>query len=180
MKIEVRLVGEGGQGLILGGLILAEAAIRDGKNVAHTQTYGAAARGEISKSDVIISDETIYYPKVRQADILLALTQEAYDRYTKYLKEGAIIVVDEFYVKRYDKEKKVYALPLSDTAIKETGKVITVNMVSLGVISELTGVVSKESLKEAMLARIPKGTEEINLKALEAGFEMGRKAKEKG
>jgi len=173
--IEIRLVGEGGQGLILGGVILAEAAgIYEGKNVIQSQIYGAAARGEISKSEVIISDETIYYPKVRHADVFLALTQDAYDTYKDATKENGIIIIDAFYVKDYNPGlRKTYPLPLSETAINTAGKEIATNIVSLSAIVAITNLVKKESLKKALLTRIPKGTEEVNLKAFDAGYKLG-------
>ncbi len=175
MVYQVRLVGEGGQGLILGGVILAEAAgIYEGKNVIQSQIYGAAARGEISKSEVIISDKTIYYPKVRHADTFLALTQDAYDTYKDSVKEDGIIIIDSFYVKDYNPGwRKTYPLPLSETAIDVVGKEIATNIVSLAAIDAITNVVKKDSLKKAVLSRVPKGTEDANLKAFEAGYKLG-------
>jgi len=97
MKYSVRLTGSGGQGIILASIILAEAAgIYDGKNVVQSQVYGAAARGEISKADVIISDEEIYFPEVRMPDVLLTLTQESYNEFTKTVKDETKVIIDEF------------------------------------------------------------------------------------
>ena len=175
MRYEARLVGEGGQGLILGGIILAEAAgIYEGKNVIQSQIYGAAARGEISKSEVVISDDVIYYPKVRNADVFLALTQDAYDTYYENVKEDGVIIIDSFYVKEFNPGwRKTYPLPLSETAIEVVGKEIATNIVSLAAINAIEHIVEKESLRKAILDRVPKGTEEANLKAFEAGYKLG-------
>uniref|UniRef100_A0A7C4YI30 2-oxoacid:ferredoxin oxidoreductase subunit gamma n=1 Tax=candidate division WOR-3 bacterium TaxID=2052148 RepID=A0A7C4YI30_UNCW3 len=175
MKYELRFVGSGGQGVILAGLIFSEAAGIDEKlNVVQTQLYGAATRGEISKSEVIVSDQKINYIKVRNADILLALNQESFNAYNGNVKENGIILIDSFYVKDYNKDdKRIIALPLSETAIRVTNREVTTNIVSLGVITILSRIIKKESMKNAVLRRIPKGTEEMNIAALEEGFKLG-------
>ena len=93
-RIEIRLSGSGGQGLILAGIILAEAAIIDGKNAVQTQSYGPEARGGASRSEVIISNGSIDYPKVSKSDILLALTEEAVIKYKGSLKEDGLLILD--------------------------------------------------------------------------------------
>jgi len=96
---EIRLAGLGGQGIILAGIIIAEAAgIYDGKFVAQTQAYGAAARGGFSRSDIIISDGEIHFPKARELDLLLAMSQDAYEDNLQYLKSNGILIVDATYV----------------------------------------------------------------------------------
>ncbi len=175
MKYEVRLAGEGGQGLILGGIILAESAgIYEDYNVVQSQLYGAATRGELSKSEVIISDARINYLKVRKADIFLCLTQDSYDEYSTDVKENGVIIIDPFFVKDFNKEdKRIKSVDLSRTALDITGREITTNIVSLGVITVLIKIITKEAMKKAVLHRIPKGTEDLNLSALEAGFQLG-------
>lgn len=169
-RFEIRLAGEGGQGLILAGLILAEAAaVYDGKNAVQTQSYGPEARGGASKSEVIISDEQIDYPKVSSADLLLCMSQEACDRYGEELKEGGMLVADSVHVERVPAVRS-YSVPITDIAEEATGRRITANMVALGVIVGLSGVVSKEAVEKAVRARAPKGTEDLNVKALEAGL----------
>jgi 2-oxoglutarate ferredoxin oxidoreductase subunit gamma len=139
-RYEVRLAGAGGQGLILAGVTLAEAvATYEGKHVAQTQSYGAEARGGASKAEVIISDGEIDYPKVVEADLLLAMSQEACDRYLRIAEET-------------------------------TGRRITANMVALGLIVGLTDVVSRDAIEAAVAKRAPKGSEELNLRALRAGL----------
>lgn len=169
-RFEVRLAGEGGQGLILAGLILAEAAaVYDGKNAVQTQSYGPEARGGASKSEVIVSDEQIDYPKVTSADLLLCMSQEACDRYASDLKEGGVLVADSLHVSRLP-ALKAYSIPITSIAEEATGRRITANIVALGVIVGLSGVVSRQAVEAAVKARAPRGTEALNLKALEAGL----------
>lgn len=177
MRYEVRLSGSGGQGMILAGVILAEAAaIYDDKNATQSQSYGPEARGGASKSEVIISDEDIFYPKATNIDLLLALTQEACNKYIDDLKETGILVVDRDRVQDIPEGKfKVYKLPIMSIAQEKVGKMIVANIVALGVITALSGVVSDEAIESAVLARVPRGTEDLNKKALLAGMEAARK-----
>ncbi len=174
-RYEIRLSGAGGQGLILAGVILAEAAaIYDGKNAVQTQSYGPEARGGASRSDVVISNEEIYYPKTMKLDLLLALTKEAYESYRKHLKDGGLLIVDSWEFKE-PPEKAVF-LPMVSEARETLKRPMVANIISLGVIAELTGIVTKESLKKAVLKRVPRGTEEVNERALQLGFELARKS----
>lgn len=177
-RFELILSGEGGQGLILAGIILAEAAaIYDGKNAVQTQSYGPESRGGYSKSEVVISDEEIDYPKATRPDLLLCLTQEACDRYYASLKDGGILVADSTLVTVPPSGRfKLYHLPILDAAINNIGKAVVANVISLGITVGLTGVVSREAIERAVLAHVPRGTEELNLKALYLGFEMAEKA----
>lgn len=171
-KYEVRLSGSGGQGLLLAGIILAEGAINDGKNSIQTQSYGPEARGGASKSEVIISSEAIDFPKVRNCDILLALTQKSYEQYSEGLKENGILIIDSSVAVKETGNKKVYSVPILDSAAKELGKPMVTNIVALGAIVEITKVISKDSLEKAVLDRVPKGTEELNKKALSMGYKI--------
>ena len=171
-KYEVRLSGSGGQGLLLAGIILAEGAINDGKNSVQTQSYGPEARGGASKSEVIISSEAIDFPKVRNCDILLALTQKSYDQYSVGLKDDGILIIDSSVNIKEKGNKKVYSVPILDTAAKELGKPMVTNIVALGAIVEITKVISKDSLEKAVLERVPKGTEELNKKAMSMGYRI--------
>ena len=172
-RFEIRLAGSGGQGMILAGLILAEAvAIHDDRNAIHTQSYGPEARGGASRSEVVISDGDIHYPKVISADVLLALSQEACDKYFYNLKPEGLLVVDSGHVERAPSSRAV-SLPITEIAQEVTGRAITANVVSLGLIAGLTGIVSREALEKAVAARAPKGSEEMNLKAVAAGWEQG-------
>ena len=172
-RTEIRLSGEGGQGIVLAGVILAEAAaIYDGKNATQTQVYGPESRGGASKAEVIISDEEIDYPKAIAVDVLLALTQAAADKYGQDLKSSGILIVDSSKVPSPPAgANQVYRLPILETA-KELGRAMVANIVSLGAIVALSGVVSREAIEQAILARVPKGTEALNRRALEAGFDL--------
>lgn len=179
MRHEIRLSGAGGQGLILAGVILAEAAaIYDGKNATQSQSYGPEARGGASKSDVIISDEDIDFPKATSIDLLMALTQEACDKYISDLKNGATLIVDSTRVVSIPEGNfKIFSLPMIDTAREKVGKSIVANIVALGAIVEISAIVSKDAIENAVLARVPRGTEELNRSALAAGMEIAKKAK---
>ena len=169
-RTEIRLAGEGGQGMILAGIILAEAAaVHDGKNIVQTQSYGPEARGGASKAEVIISDGEIDYPKVINADALVAMSQEACDKYSHSLKKGGVLIVDQDKVKRVPTTRTV-KLPITKLALEATGRAITANVVALGVLVGLTQVVSREAIEKAVTARAPKGTAQLNHQALAAGF----------
>lgn len=175
MQTEIRLTGSGGQGLILAGIILAESAILEGNNAIQSQSYGPEARGGASKAEVIISKEEIDFPKVEQADILLALTQVAMDKYFSTVKEDGILIVDsKIKVPDDVKVDKIIVAPILDTASEVVGKSMVANIVALGLIQELTNIVSKDYLEKAVLSRVPKGTEELNKKALLEGYNLAK------
>ena len=175
-RYEIRLSGSGGQGLILAGKILAEAAaIYEGRNAVQTQSYGPEARGGASKAEVVISDGEIEYPKAIELDLLLALTQESCLKYFPDLKKGSILIVDSSAVKDLpDGDYKVYAAPITEIAVEKVGKAVVTNIVALGILTRISGVVSEESMKKAILARVPKGTEELNMKAFNEGVKTGK------
>jgi len=176
-KTEIRLSGSGGQGLILAGLILAEAAaIYEGKNAVQTQSYGPEARGGASKSEVIISNGEILYPKTTRLDYLLALNQESCDKYAHDLKDDGLLLVDTDAVEHVPPVKSI-SLPLVRTAREKIGRVMTANIISLGALVGISQVVSAKSLEKAVLKRVPKGTEQLNLKALELGFRLAEEVK---
>ena len=170
---EIVISGSGGQGVVLGGIIVAEAAaIYEDRFATHNQSYGPEARGGASKSEVIISDGVIHYPEVENPDILVALTQEAVDKFSGQLKPTGIMITDAMVKKLPTKgEYKTYVLPIQGTAEEIRGQIVT-NMVTLGALVALTKIVSREALKQAVLARIPKGTEIINMQALAAGMKL--------
>lgn len=178
-RYELRFSGAGGQGLILAGIIMAEAAaIYDGKQALQSQSYGPEARGGASKSEVIISDEPIDYPKATAVDALLALTQEACDKYSGDLKENGILLLDSDLVKKLPKGKyRVVKFPIINTAKNEVGRTIVANIVALGAMVALTGIVSKESAEKAVLARVPEAFTDLNRKAFLAGYDKAVAAK---
>lgn len=171
------LSGSGGQGLILAGIILAEGAVLDNKHAIQTQSYGPEARGGASRAEIIISEEEINYPKVDHADYLLSLTTDAYKKYIKSLKNEGILIVDKG-VKLEDMNGIRYVqLPILETAEK-LGRIMVANIVALGAICAITEIMSKESLENAIVNRVPKGTEDLNIKAFNEGFQLGKEKKD--
>jgi len=173
-RYEIRLSGSGGQGLIIAGIILAEAAgIYDGKFVCQTQSYGPEARGGASKAEVVISDEAIDYPKAIKPDLLLAMNQKSCDVYFFDLKPTGLLIVDSTHVKQLP-TTRVVEIPFTQIAREKLGNEMVANTVALGTLATITRVVSLKSLEAAVLARAPSGTEELNMKALEAGIEAAK------
>ena len=169
-RTEVRLAGEGGQGMILAGIILAEAAtIYGGQNAVQSQSYGPEARGGASKSEVVISPGEIDHPEVLLPDVVVALSQEAFKKFGSLIKPGGLLIVDADKVDSASSPKAI-RLPITKMAFETTGRIITANTVALGVLVGLTGVVTRTAIEKAIIARAPRGTEEMNHKALDAGF----------
>ena len=177
MKKRIRVVfsGFGGQGVVTAAIILAEAAvIHEGMNATQSQTYGAAVRGGITRSDIIISDDVIDYPKVVQPNILVCLTQEAYVAYSPIIRPGGALLVDSRYVQTAKKvDAKQLRLPMYDRVMKKTGKPVVFNVCVVGVLVGLTGILKPDSVRAAVDDRAPTGFVEINREALEIGLEMG-------
>ncbi|NPV26824.1 MAG: 2-oxoacid:ferredoxin oxidoreductase subunit gamma [Firmicutes bacterium] len=170
-RTEIRLSGSGGQGLILAGIILAEAAILDGKNAVQTQSYGPEARGGASRAEVIISNDEIDYPKVISPDLLLALTNQACQKFLPSLKTDGILIIDSS-IPTPVTSARVYSLPIIETAEKKVGRQGVANIVALGVITALTEIASPESIEQAVLQRVPQGTEALNRQALACGKQL--------
>ncbi|MEK6599068.1 MAG: 2-oxoacid:acceptor oxidoreductase family protein [Deltaproteobacteria bacterium] len=175
-RYEMRFSGLGGQGIILAGIIMAEAAsIYGGKNASQSQSYGPESRGGASKSEVIISDEEIDYPKATSIDAMLAMTQEACTKYCKDIKDGGILLVDSDEVKNIPSGNfKAYSFPITTIARDELGKTIVANIIALGMITELTKIISHEALEKAVLARVPAAFLDLNKKALQIGFDKAK------
>lgn len=172
-RTEIRLSGSGGQGVVLASVILAEAAaLQENKHVTQSQSYGPEARGGATKSDTVISDSIIEYPKATNLDVLLSLTQESCFKYYKDLRPDGLLIVDEDAVKELPPfEGRIVKLPFIRLATEQVGKSFVANIVALGALIELTGIVRKESLRKAVLARVPKGTEALNNLALDLGVQ---------
>lgn len=173
-RYEMRLSGEGGQGLVLAGKILAEAAaIYDERNATQSQSYGPEARGGASKSEVIVSDGEIDYPKAEKLDLQLVLTQEALDKYWKDLRPGGWLIVDADAVTRLPEgDFRVVRVPLVGLAREKLGKPVVANIIALGLIVRLSQVVSEDGAEQAILARVPRGTEDLNRQAFHLGLEL--------
>ncbi len=169
---EVRLSGSGGQGMMLAGTFLAEAAgIYEDKYIVLCKSYGPEARGGACRSEVIISSDPIVYPEVQKPDLVLAMTQEACNKYHKDLKPGGIMIIDPEHVKNIpDTDIEVYEVPLTGIARDTVGNEITANVVALGALAAIVDWVSPEALKNAILDRTPKGTEELNKEAFDRGY----------
>ena len=172
---EVRLAGLGGQGIILAGIIVAEAAgIHEGKEVVQTQAYGAAARGGFSRSDVVICDEEILYPKASKLDFLLAMSQSAYEENLPSLKKGGVLLVDSTYVSEVS-GSKMYAIPFSKIAREKFSRENVANIITLGAITQIFPIISKDSMEKAVLSRVPERFIEMNKKAFKEGVKAGKK-----
>lgn len=161
--------------MILMGIILAEAiGIYDGKFVAQTQSYGPEARGGSSKAEVVVSDEEIDYPKAMKLDLLLAMNQKSCDDYYLDLKPEGILIVDSTFVRQIP-VPRAYAIPFTQIAREKFGREMVANIIALGAIAKLTSVVSGKAIGAAVLARVPKGTEQLNRNALKTGMSAAKK-----
>jgi 2-oxoglutarate ferredoxin oxidoreductase subunit gamma len=177
-RFEIRFSGAGGQGLITAGIILAEAAtIIEGKHAVQSQSYGPEARGGASKSEVIISDGPIDYPKATIVDACLAMTQEAADKYANGIKDGGVLLLDDDFVPNTPEgDYKVIRIPIMRAAKEEIGREIVANVVALGAMIALTDVVSREAGEKAVLAKVPEAFKELNQKAFSLGFDKVKEA----
>ena len=177
-RYEIRLSGSGGQGIILSGIILAEAlGLYGEKFVAQTQSYGPEARGGVSRAEVIVSDDEIDYPKAIKLDLLLAMNQKSCDEYYRDLKEDGLLIVDSSFVTQVPTSKAIQ-IPFTKIAREKFRKEIVANIISLGAITEFMDIISPKAMEEAVLARVPKGTEKLNRDALKAGLMAAREFKE--
>lgn len=173
MRKEVRFSGFGGQGIILSAVILGRAAVMyDNKFAVQTQVYGPEARGGASMSQVVIDDDQILYPKVSVPDIYVIMSQEGFEKYGATALESAVMLIDSTLVHSRPKCRCI-EIPATGEA-KASLKVIVANIVMLGALVAATKVVSEESLKKAILDSVPKGTEDLNLKAMQLGLELGK------
>ena len=171
--------GSGGQGVITAAIILAEAAVlHEELTAVQTQAYGAAARGGATRSDVIISDVPINFPKVIQPNVLVCLTQEAYNKFSDIIRPGGLLITDTRYVQPQLKVDAVQRqLPMYETVMDRIGKPIVFNICMLGAVVGLTQLVRPESIMKVLEQRIPSGFIEMNRQALELGLEMGQGVK---
>ncbi|BDD87207.1 2-oxoacid:acceptor oxidoreductase family protein [Desulfofustis limnaeus] len=175
LRYEIRFSGSGGQGIITAAVVLADAVgTLDGKYVCQTQSYGPEARGGKSKAEVVISDEPIDYPKAMHIDLLLAMTQASCDAYFFDIKPDGLLVVDATLVEQLPTSRAV-AIPFTQIARKDIGRELVANMVALGSVAYLCGQVNLKNLEQRLLSRVPKGTENMNREALQAGIEEARK-----
>jgi len=174
MRHEVLFSGFGGQGVILSAVILGRAAALYGNKYAvQTQVYGPEARGGASMSAVVIDDEPILYPKVTSPDIYVIMSQQGFEKYGTDAPEDAVMLIDSELV--FSRPQcPCTEIPATTEAKENLGRVIVANIIMLGALVTATGVVSEDAIERAVLDSVPKGTEDLNLKALHRGFELGR------
>ncbi len=169
-RVEIRISGLGGQGVVLAGQILGRAAVYSGRNALQTQTYGAEARGSAAKSEVIVSDGKIGFPSIRKCDILIVMSQAALDRDFGDLKNNGILLVDSKHVESIPETKaKVFEVPATETSRKEFGVSTYANIIMLGALTKITNLVKTEALEKAIRESVPEKTVKDNLDALKRG-----------
>lgn len=177
-RYEICLAGSGGQGVITAAIMIGEAAsiFCNDMYAVQTQSYGPAARGGSAKAEVVISDEPIDYPKPVSPDLMVCLTEAACEKYCSAIKHGGRLLLDSFAIQELPSvDANMYQLPIIETARNKIGREIVTNMVALGAIArvlELDNVISKDAVRKAMLDRVPKGTEDLNSQAFDAGYEL--------
>jgi len=174
MRHEIRFSGFGGQGIILSAVIIGRAAVMyDNKFAVQTQVYGPEARGGASMSAVIIDDDPILYPEVSVPDIYVIMSQEGFEKYGANAQETAIMLVDSTLVHSRPKCRCI-EIPATQEAKQTLKRDIVANIVMLGALGAATHVVGEEALKKAVLDSVPKGTEDLNLKAMQLGLQLGK------
>ena len=178
-RIEIRVSGFGGQGIILSGRIIGmAAAIYESKQATFNQSYGPEARGSACSAQVVVSDELIHYPYVSKVDILLAMSQEACTKFAPELVTGGLLLLEKDLVKIQDIPEHLVCYSIPATRIAEDlGRKIIANIVMLGFFTAMADLFKLESMHQAMLSCVPKGTEELNLNAFNAGYEYGQQLK---
>ncbi len=179
-KTEIRLAGFGGQGIVLAGQILGKAAALFEKlQAVFTQSYGPEARGGACSADVVLSRDEIYYPRVTSPQILVLMSEEAKNTYGDGLADQSTVLIDEDLVQLDSVPEgcRLFKIPATRFAEK-LGRKIVANIVMLGFITSITEIVGYEAMKQALFDSIPRGTEELNLKAFEKGYEYGKSQKQ--
>jgi len=177
-KTEIRFSGFGGQGIILSGYISGKAAtLFDKRNATLTQSYGPASRGGACSAELIVSDDAILHPHLMCPDILVAMSQPAYMMYKDKLSSEGLLLVDSGLVKPEEVPDgvRLYSIPATQLA-EELGRTVVANIVMLGFFTAVSGVISEDSMRQAILSSVPRGTEDLNSKAFEAGFSRGKEA----
>lgn len=174
---ELKIGGLGGQGVILSGMIIGKAAaLYDNKSATMTQAFGPEARGSACSAQLIVSDDTILYPYVHKPQILVAMSQDAFTKFSPGMAEGGTLLVEEELVKVTDtpKDVKVYGIPATRIA-EELGRKMVLNIVMVGFFSAVTGIIDADAMRKAVEASVPPGTEKLNLSAFDQGYEYGKK-----
>ncbi|WIM05543.1 MAG: 2-oxoacid:acceptor oxidoreductase family protein [Candidatus Nitricoxidivorans perseverans] len=175
---EIRFSGFGGQGIIRCALITGKAlSLYDDKFATMTQAFGPEARGSACSAQLVVSDDRVLYPYITHPGILMALSQEAYDKYWGELPDGGILIVEQDLVKIKEEHKnlKFYRVPATRFA-EEVGNRLFTNLVALGFFSAVTGIVTDEAMKKALPGLVPDRFLKVNIKAFEKGYDFGLEA----
>ncbi|OGB60347.1 MAG: pyruvate ferredoxin oxidoreductase [Caldithrix sp. RBG_13_44_9] len=176
-NIEIRIAGFGGQGIIMAGYIIGKAAaIYDNKHSTLIQSFGPEARGSSCSAQVIISETQILYPYLIRPDISILLSRDSYEKFNGELKDGGIMLIEKDLVQlqEHSKNISIYDIPATRLA-EEMGRKIVTNIIMVGFFAACTQITSYEASKKAVESSVPPGTEALNLKAFETGFEYGNK-----
>lgn len=175
-RYEILLSGSGGQGIILSGIVLAQAGITEGLKVVQTASYGPESRGGASRTQVILSPEEIDYPGVISPNFVFVLTQLAADKYARTVSPSGFVLADSSLVEKIPRDlpAPIYALPLTDQAVSRFGVALLANAIGLGFFIERSGVLRPESVTEALARRVPRHYREANLEAFAFGQELAR------
>ena len=178
-RLRMVFSGSGGQGVITAAIILAEAAVlHEGLNAVQSQSYGAEARGGATRSDIIISDTTIDYPKVIQPNLLVCLTQDAYNKFYEIIRPGGLLITDSRYVKIHKKvDAQQKEIPIYNAVMEKIGKPIVFNIAMLGTLIRMTELVAPESIMKVLESRIPSDFLDMNRQALDLGLALGEEFK---
>jgi len=177
-RAEIRCSGSGGQGILLAAAIIAEAAAALGRHVVQTQSYGPEARGGASKAEVIVAAEDIDYPEVQRPDVSLVLSQAAYDKYAAETKPGGLLIFDSGLVEPDPEDQSVVrcGLPFTQAATDELGKKVVTNIIAVGALARISGVLPVDAVREAVVSRVPPRFKELNEQAYDLGLRLGEEA----
>ena len=179
MKKEIRICGFGGQGVILSGFIIGKAAsVFQEYQAVQSQSYGPEARGGAARSEIIISDEKIGYPRPLSVDVLVAMSQESFDSYRYDIRDDTVIIVDPDLVKNHDIGRPLYKIQALKIA-EELGNKIVTNIVMVGAFTSISGLLPFEAVKESVADSVPERFTDLNIQAFERGFEAGKNALKK-
>ena len=174
----IRFAGFGGQGIVLSSYIMGQSAVFDGKKALQNQSYGSESRGGECRGDVVISDEAIFDLEPTRYDVLVAMTQPAYDKFIALLKPGGTLILDKDLVVTDNSLEpegiKKYGISATDIAFKKFGRKIVANMVLLGFMNTLLSMVSDKALEDAISKNVPDGTQQMNLDAMREGIEIAK------
>jgi 2-oxoglutarate ferredoxin oxidoreductase subunit gamma len=164
--------GTGGQGMITAAVILAEAALYyDGLNVVQTQVYGPEARGGAARSDVILADAEIWFPKVLEPNVAVCLSQQSYDRFSSVVRPGGIIVVDSHHVRiQKNISSRQFQLPFHDTVMEHFGRSQSLNMCVLGSVIALLPIVNQDSVRQTITNHFDDRFRDTNVESFDVGL----------